>query len=289
MSDLAEQFRPCCWGDFVGQESAVKEVRSYLSAINVSFMKPLLFVGRTGTGKTSMAKLVVREIGNEGWMEFILNDAGAFSTPAAMVDRLRSARHLRSDEAKTSTLILDDFHRVRGEVREGLRTELEAIGRSALLIVTTESTRKWSEAILDRFRVIRFADVSMDSAQMLLDSLWCKLGRKGHPPPLAKLGVQSQDGHCSFRRAISDGLEPYLLRGEISPTTTTMPARYRKATLAYEMICQDQGKRLTRAEAYELLSIPERLAELKARDPELACWPLPKFKAFERYTREPSE
>lgn len=63
MSELHTKYRPSDWREVVGQDSVIESV---LGAIEEKRSRAYLFTGPSGTGKTTIARLIAKEVGAKG-------------------------------------------------------------------------------------------------------------------------------------------------------------------------------------------------------------------------------
>ena len=61
-----EKYRPKKFEDMVGQEEIIKRVRSLVNSNNIPH---LLFAGPAGTGKSTLALIIVKQLFGESWRE----------------------------------------------------------------------------------------------------------------------------------------------------------------------------------------------------------------------------
>ncbi|MBI5804159.1 DEAD/DEAH box helicase family protein, partial [Candidatus Pacearchaeota archaeon] len=61
-----EKYRPSKFDEMVGQQEVIKRVRSLVQAMNIPH---LMFAGPAGTGKSTMALIIVKELFGERWRE----------------------------------------------------------------------------------------------------------------------------------------------------------------------------------------------------------------------------
>src|SRR3989344_736179 len=61
-----EKYRPRVFGDVVGQEDVIKKVQNLTKSLNIPH---LLFAGPAGTGKSTLALIVVKELFGTNWRE----------------------------------------------------------------------------------------------------------------------------------------------------------------------------------------------------------------------------
>ena len=61
-----EKYRPNKFEEMVGQQEIIKRVKSLVQSMNIPH---LLFAGPAGTGKSTLALIVVKELFGEKWKE----------------------------------------------------------------------------------------------------------------------------------------------------------------------------------------------------------------------------
>ena len=66
-SDIwTEKYRPSTFDEVVGQQEIIKRTRSLVQALNIPH---LLFAGPAGTGKSTLALIVVKDLYGASWKE----------------------------------------------------------------------------------------------------------------------------------------------------------------------------------------------------------------------------
>src|SRR3989344_1392291 len=61
-----EKYRPSVFENIVGQQEIVKRTKALVQAMNIPH---LLFAGPAGTGKSTLALIIVRELFKDKWKE----------------------------------------------------------------------------------------------------------------------------------------------------------------------------------------------------------------------------
>jgi DNA polymerase III subunit gamma/tau len=129
---LYEQYRPRNWNDVVGQDKTVAKIQS-LAKRGLSG-RAFWLAGQSGTGKTSIARLIAAEVSDEMGIEEI--DAGDLT-----LDRLREIERIqwiRGMGAKAGrAFVVNEAHGLRAPVVRKLLTLFEPIPPHVVWCFTT--------------------------------------------------------------------------------------------------------------------------------------------------------
>ena len=68
-----EKYRPTNFSEIVGQEDIIKRVESLTNSLNIPH---LLFAGPAGTGKSTLALVIVKQLYKQNWRENYLDSIG---------------------------------------------------------------------------------------------------------------------------------------------------------------------------------------------------------------------
>lgn len=134
MKPLFEQYRPAEWGEVTGQDKALAKIQAL--ARRGLAGRAYWLSGQSGTGKTTIARLIAREVAGAalGVEEM---DAGAIS-PAALRDWEDKAAHT-SLFGSGWALIINEAHGLSGAAVRQLLVVLERLAPSATIVFTTTS------------------------------------------------------------------------------------------------------------------------------------------------------
>jgi putative ATPase len=163
-SSLAERLRPTSLAQVVGQQTALGE-RSSLGALvrSKQFRAAVLF-GPPGTGKTTIARLIAREI--DAHFETVSATAGGVKEVREV---LEGALRRSGEFGRDTLLFVDEVHRFSKTQQDVL---LPAIEEGAILFVgaTTEDPFfSLNAALLSRVQLVRLQPLDADASSILLD------------------------------------------------------------------------------------------------------------------------
>ncbi|MBI4229897.1 MAG: Holliday junction branch migration DNA helicase RuvB [Planctomycetes bacterium] len=113
---LDATLRPRTFGEFVGQERVVGNVRLYIAAARErkEVLDHALFSGPPGLGKTTLATLLARDLG-----------VNLRTTSGPALERPRDLVGLLTDLGEGDVLFIDEIHRIPRAVEEYLYTAME--------------------------------------------------------------------------------------------------------------------------------------------------------------------
>lgn len=176
---LAERMRPGNLSEMVGLEEVLGEKGWLSGLVKGGHLPSLIFHGPPGTGKTTLARLLAREVGG------VLVEVNAVSTGVAELRQVFSAARSRLDvEGRRTVLFLDEIHRLNKAQQDVLLPVVED-GTVVLIGATTENP--YFDVIgplLSRCRTVAFPPLGKDELGRLLERALGDeergLGRLGH-------------------------------------------------------------------------------------------------------------
>jgi DNA polymerase-3 subunit gamma/tau len=136
---LTEKYRPASWSEVVGQDKIVGRIRALLARRALAG-RAYFISGASGTGKTTIARLIAAEIAVEWDIEE--HDAGMLSV-AKIADIERTLQYAggigrkEGDTRNGRAVIINEAHGLRKDVIRQLLVTLERIPAHVVWIFTT--------------------------------------------------------------------------------------------------------------------------------------------------------
>lgn len=133
MKALYEQYRPAAWSDVIGQDKVCNRIKA-MSARGLAG-RAYWITGQSGTGKTTIARLLAAEVAEELFVEEV--DASA-CTPAYL-RKLEISMHLRGWGKGGRAYLVNEAHGLSKPAVRQLLVLLERLPDHVAVIFTTTS------------------------------------------------------------------------------------------------------------------------------------------------------
>lgn len=195
--DYANKYRPTCLEDVVGQDHIVKSIQEIFKSKEIPHS--FLFTGNSGTGKTTLARIIAKEVG--------CLDQNVIEIDAATYTGIDDMRVLKEGlmygaigENSIKVVILDEFHGVSRKGMDSLLKIVEEPPPHVYFCFCTTEPAKIPKTLQTRCHEYYLKDVEIDD---LLDLLEYVRGEEHLIIDSSSLMLIAKESYGSPRRALS--------------------------------------------------------------------------------------
>jgi len=149
---LYRKYRPQEFAEVIGQDHIVKAIKGALDAGKVSHA--YLLCGPRGTGKTTIARIIARELGTSANDIYELD--GASNRKIEDVREIRENIRTLPFDSKYKVYILDEVHMFTKEAWNALLKTIEEPPEHVIFILATTEMEKVPETIISRCQTFTF-------------------------------------------------------------------------------------------------------------------------------------
>ena len=160
--ELYRKYRPSCFDDMVGNETTIKSLKAELDNGSHVF----LFVGPAGCGKTTLARIVAKEVGAGELSINEINSAENRGIDTAR-DILEKMRYNPSD-GDSIVWILDEMHMITTAGQNALLKALEEVPESVYFFLCTTDPQKLIAPLKTRCSIINVTPLKDEEMRYLL-------------------------------------------------------------------------------------------------------------------------
>ena len=157
-----EKYRPRTLQEVVGQKDIVDRLQAYADSGNLPH---LLFAGPAGTGKTTCALAMTRELFGEGWKQNFL-ELNASDERGIDVVRGKIKEFARTSPiggAGFKIIFLDEADALTSDAQAALRRTMERYSRICRFVMSCNYSSKIIDPIQSRCAVFRFRPLPKDA------------------------------------------------------------------------------------------------------------------------------
>src|SRR6056297_268428 len=150
-----EKYRPESLDDVMGHEDIVGRLQSYVSRNDLSHM---LFSGPAGTGKTTSATAIARELYGEDWRENFLELNASDERGIDVVrDRIKNFARTSFGGYDYRIIFLDEADALTSDAQSALRRTMEQFSNNVRFILSCNYSSQIIDPIQSRCTVFRFS------------------------------------------------------------------------------------------------------------------------------------
>ena len=171
--NLYEKYRPARWSEVIGQEKVIDQICQLRKRGLAG--RAYWITGGSGTGKTTIARLLAAEVADEWYIEEL--DATSL-TPAALV-KIESSLQLYSMGKGGRCVIINEAHGLSKPAVRQLLVLLERLPSHVVVIFTTTNEGQ-----------LTFFEDKQDGQPLLSRCLRLDLARRGLAEPFAKRALE---------------------------------------------------------------------------------------------------
>jgi replication factor C small subunit len=156
-----EKYRPQTLDDVMGHENIVGRLKSYVSRNDLSHM---LFSGPAGTGKTTCATAIARELYGEDWREHFLELNASDERGIDVVrDRIKNFARTSFGGVEYRIIFLDEADALTSDAQSALRRTMEQFSNNVRFILSCNYSSQIIDPIQSRCAVFRFSPLADDA------------------------------------------------------------------------------------------------------------------------------
>src|SRR3989338_7186570 len=216
---LYRKYRPQKFKDVIGQNHIVKVLEGAIKLGNISHA--YLFSGSRGTGKTSLARILSREIGTSA-NDLVEMDA-ASNRGIDDVREIRESVNTLPFESRYKVYIIDEVHMLTKDAWNAFLKPLEEPPRHVVFILATTELEKVPETVISRCQTFLFKQPNQTILKDFALSI-AKLEGAILEPAAAELVALLGDGsfrdaHGILEKVLSSTKDKKITREEVEAVT----------------------------------------------------------------------
>lgn len=216
---LYRKYRPQAFKEVIGQEHVVKVLEGAIKLGNVSHA--YIFSGSRGTGKTSVARILAREIGTSA-NDLVEMDA-ASNRGIDDVREIRDSVNTLPFESKYKVYIIDEVHMLTRDAWNAFLKTLEEPPAHVVFIMATTEIEKVPETVVSRCQTFTFRRPNQATLKDFALKIARQEGATLEPAAaelVALLGDGSfRDAHGILEKVLSSTKDKKITRAEVEVVT----------------------------------------------------------------------
>ena len=231
-----EKYRPQKFTEVAGQEEIIKRVSSLTNTLNIPH---LLFAGPAGTGKSTMALIIVKELFKDNWRENYLELNASDERGINIVrEKVKSFARTKSlGEVPFKVIFLDEADALTPEAQQALRRTMENYSGTCRFILSCNYSSKIIDPIQSRCAIFRFKLLEKKDIEKVMKSI-CEKEKIEVTPEAMEILYEGSEGDC--RRSINllqstSSISPKITAELISTVISNTKPKDIKVVLDYAL------------------------------------------------------
>lgn len=152
-----EKYRPKVLDDFVGNDELRNTIRQFIENGDIPH---LLFSGPPGTGKTTLAKIIINSID----CDVLYINASDENSVDVMRTKIKDFLEISSFDDNLKVVVLEEFDYASRNFQAALRGSIEQYSRSSRFIMTCNYVERVTEPIMSRVQHFKVVPQSKGAA-----------------------------------------------------------------------------------------------------------------------------
>jgi replication factor C small subunit len=200
MSEIwTEKYRPKTFKEVVGQDEIIKRVQGLTNSLNIPH---LLFAGPAGTGKSTLALVVVKELFKDQWKENYLELNASDERGINVVrEKVKSFARTKSiGDVPFKVIFLDEADALTPEAQQALRRTMENYSSTCRFVLSCNYSSKIIDPIQSRCAIFRFKLLEKKDIEKVIKIIAEKESLIINPEAVEEI-YEASEGDC--RRCIN--------------------------------------------------------------------------------------
>ena len=214
-SVLYRRYRPEKWKDVVGQDHIVSVLEGAVKLGNLSHA--YLFSGSRGTGKTSVARILSREIGTS--LSDLMEMDAASNRGIDDVRSIRESVNSLPFESKYKVYIIDEVHMLTRDAWNAFLKTLEEPPAHVVFIMATTELEKVPETVVSRCQTFTFKQPNQATLKDFITKVAKAEGMTLEPDAAELIALLSEgsfrDAHGVLEKVLSSTKNKKITREEV--------------------------------------------------------------------------
>ena len=239
-----EKYRPEKFSELVGQDDIVKRVQSMTNSMNIPHF---LFAGPAGTGKSTLALIIVKELYGQNWrdnyLELNASDERGINVIREKVKNFARTKSIGNVPFKV--IFLDEADALTPEAQQALRRTMENYSSTCRFILSCNYSSKIIDPIQSRCVVFRFKLLEKKDIERIISIISSNEKLTVTPDAIEEI-YDGSDGDC--RKCINilqstASISPSITKELISTMISSAKPKDIKIVLEYALSGDFQNAR----------------------------------------------